>query len=95
MKKQFTPKEKAEIVLVAMKEQLTISQISSTYEVHPTQITAWKKQAKEGLLEIFSDKRKKGNQDQEQLTSELYKIIGQKDTEVAWLKKKLSPFNTA
>jgi transposase len=95
MKKQFTPKEKAEIVLTALKEQLTISQISSTYEVHPTQITAWKKQAKEGLLEIFSDKRKKGNQDQEHLTGELYKIIGQKDTEVAWLKKKLSPFNTA
>lgn len=94
MKRQFTPKEKAEITLVALKEQLTISQISSTYEVHPTQITAWKKQAREGLLEIFSDKRKKGNQDQEQLTSELYKIIGQKDTEVTWLKKKLSPFNT-
>jgi len=94
MNKQFSPKEKAEIVLVALKEQLTFAQISSTYGVHPTQITAWKKQAKNGLLEIFSDKRKKGNQDQEHLTEELYKIIGQKDTEVAWLKKKLSPFNT-
>jgi transposase len=94
MKKQFTPKEKAEIVLTAMKEQMTIAQISSTYQVHPTQITAWKKQAKEGLLEIFSDKRKKGNQDQEHLTEELYKLIGQRDVELAWLKKKLSPFNT-
>ncbi len=94
MKKQFTPKEKAEVALAAIKEQQTIAQISSLYQVHPTQIGLWKKQAKEGLAEVFSDKRKKENQGQDQLVEELYKIIGQKDTEVAWLKKKLSPFNT-
>lgn len=94
MKKQFTPKEKAEVALAAIKEQQTITQISSSYQVHPTQIGLWKKQAKEGLCEVFSDKRKKENQDQDQLIEELYKIIGQKDTEVSWLKKKLSPFNT-
>ena len=94
MKKQFTPKEKAEVALAAIKEQQTIAQISSLYQVHPTQIGLWKKQAKEGLAEVFSDKRKKENQRQNQLVEELYKIIGQKDTEVAWLKKKLSPFNT-
>ena len=94
MKKQFTPKEKAEVVLATLKEQQTISQISSTYQVHPTQIHAWKKQAKEGLLEIFSDKRKKEHQNQDQLVEELYKIIGQKDTEVTWLKKKFSPYNS-
>lgn len=94
MKKQFTPREKAEIVLAALREDQTIAQISSSYQVHPTQIHAWKKQAKEGLTEIFSDKRKKENQNQDELIEELYKIIGQRDAEAAWLKKKLSPFNT-
>ena len=94
MKRQFSPKEKAEIALSAIKGQLTISQISSTYQVHPTQIGLWKKQAMTGLTEIFSDKRKKDSHDQEQLIEELYRIIGQKDTEVAWIKKKFSPFNT-
>lgn len=94
MKRQFSPKEKAEVALAAIKGQLTMSQISSTYQVHPTQIGLWKKQAMTGLTEIFSDKRKKDNQNQEQLVEELYRIIGQKDTEVAWIKKKFSPFNT-
>lgn len=91
--RQFTLKEKAEVALAAIKEEQTIAQISSTYKVHPTQIGLWKKQAREGLAEVFTDKRKKENQDKDQLIEELYKIIGQKDTEVAWLKKKLSPFN--
>lgn len=95
MKRQFSPKEKAEVALSAIKGQLTMSQISSTYQVHPTQIGLWKKQAVSGLTEIFSDKRKKDNQSQEQLVGELYKIIGQKDTEVTWIKKKFSPFNSS
>ncbi len=94
MKKQFTPKEKAEITLASLREQQTISQISSVYEVHPTQINAWKKQAKEGMLQLFTDKRKKENQTQDQLIDELYKIIGQRDAQLEWLKKKLGPSNT-
>lgn len=93
MKKQFSPREKAEVALAALKEIETMAQISSVYQVHPTQIGLWKKQAKEGLTELFSDKRKKDNKNQEQLTEELYKIIGQRDAELAWLKKKLSPFD--
>ena len=93
MKKQFSPREKAEVALAALKETETMAQISSTYQVHPTQIGLWKKQAKDGLTEMFSDKRKKDNKNQEQLTEELYKIIGQRDAELAWLKKKLSIFN--
>lgn len=94
MKRQFSSKEKAEVALAAIKSQLTMAQISSTYQVHPTQIGLWKKQAMSGLTEIFSDKRKKDGRNQEQLIEELYRIIGQKDTEVAWIKKKFSPFNT-
>jgi len=94
MKKQFTSKEKAVVALEALKEQQTVSQISSIYQVHPTQIGLWKKQAREGLAEIFSDKRKKENKTEEQMIGELYKLLGQRDAELAWLKKKLEPFNT-
>lgn len=94
MKKQFTSSEKAAVVLEALKEQLTVSQISSAYQVHPTQIGLWKKQAKEGLSEIFSDKRKKENRTEEQMIGELYKLLGQRDAELSWLKKKLEPFGS-
>lgn len=94
MKKVFTPQQKAAVALAALKEVQTISQISSAYEVHPNQVGVWKKQAREGLQEIFSDKRKKENQTQDQLIEELYKLVGQRDAELAWLKKKLSPFKS-
>lgn len=94
MKKTFASNEKAEVALAALKGELTISQISSRYQVHPTQIGLWKKQAKEILLNGFSDKRKRYTEDQQKLTDELYQIIGKRDAELSWLKKKLLPFNT-
>jgi transposase len=95
MKKTFTPQQKAAVAFAAIKGEETMSQIASRYGVHPTQIGFWKKQTMDGLVEIFSDKRKKEHQTQEQLISELYKIIGQRDTELEWLKKKLEPFGAS
>ena len=92
MKKIFTPEQKASVAVAALKEQQTMNQISAAYQVHPTQIGLWRKQAIRGLKDVFSDKRKKENQTQEQLTAELYKQIGQQKMELEWLKKKLEPF---
>lgn len=94
MKKTFSSNVKAEVALMALKGDLTISQISSRYQVHPTQIGLWKKQAKEILVNGFSDKRKKHSKDQQNLIEELYRIIGKREAELSWLKKKLFPFDT-
>ena len=59
MKKQFSPAEKAKVAKAALSETKTVAQIASTYEVHPTQVKAWKKIADEGLVGLFSDKRSK------------------------------------
>ena len=92
----FNPTEKAQIALVAIRGEKTVAQISSEYQVHPTQIGIWKKQALENFAELFKDNHKKGKQKetvhQEQLDN-LYKVIGQRDIELDWLKKKLSIFN--
>ena len=89
----FSPQEKAQIALIAIKGEKTISQISSEFQVHPTQVGLWKKQALENFSELFKDNRKKEKQTelehQEQLDN-LYRIIGQRDIELDWLKKKLS-----
>ena len=94
MKKVFTPEQKAEVAIAAIKGIQSLSQISSTFEVHPTQIGLWKKQALQGLSDVFSDKRRKATADQEALVSELYKTIGQRDMELSWLKKSLSKFGS-
>ena len=94
MKKVFTPKQKADVALAAIKADQTINQLSSIFEVHPTQIQNWKKIALESLPNAFTDKRGKENLSQEKLIEELYRQIGQSKVELDWLKKKLQPFNS-
>lgn len=88
-KRTFTPKEKANVALAAIKSEKTLAEISSLYQVHATQIGKWKKTVETELPNIFSDKRKKQDVHKDELIDELYKVIGQRDMELDWLKKKL------
>lgn len=88
-RRTFTPHQKATVALTALKGIKTVSQIASTFQVNPTQIKQWMKHAEEGLPAVFADKRKTENKEQDQLISELYKLVGQRDIEIDWLKKKL------
>jgi putative transposase len=89
MKKSFTADQKAAVVLDSFAGAHTIAEISSQHGVHPTQITAWKSQAKQLLKDGFSDKRKKDSADSEQKIANLYQLIGKRDAELEWFKKKL------
>jgi putative transposase len=89
MRKTFTAEQKAVVALAALKGEKNMIQIAGHYEVHPTQVKQWAKQAQEGLPLLFGDKRRKENKDEEIRVEKLYQIIGQRDTELEWLKKKL------
>jgi putative transposase len=88
MKKSFSPEFMAKVALAAIKEEATIAELSSKYEVHRTQIGNWRKQAMDGVVEIFKGKRDKSKKDNEKLVEELYCQIGQLKMENEWLKKK-------
>jgi len=79
---------KAKVALAAAKGDKTIAELASQYEVHPNQITKWKKQLIESLPEIFSRCRQKDRCRQDELTEHLYQQIGQLKVELDWLKKK-------
>ncbi|MBU1991602.1 transposase [Patescibacteria group bacterium] len=86
----FTPLEKAQVALATIQGDKTIAQISSTYQIHPTQIRNWTKQAKDNFVELFKDSKQKEKLkkiEQQRQINNLYKIIGQRDTELDWLKK--------
>jgi transposase len=88
MRKSFSSEFMAKVALAAIKEETTIAELSSKYEVHRTQIGNWRKQALEGLVEVFKGKRDKSKKDNERLVDELYRQIGQLKVENEWLKKK-------
>jgi transposase len=77
MRKRFSPEFMAKVALAAIKEESTIAELSSKYEVHRTQIGNWRKQAMEGLTEVFKSNRDKSQKDNEKLIEELYRQIGQ------------------
>lgn len=89
MKKAFSPKQKAHIALEAIKNQKSMSELASEYEAHPIQIGVWKKMLTANAEHVFTDKRKNEHKDTQDLIDRLYRIIGQRDIELEWLKKKL------
>ena len=52
--KTFSPQEKTIIAVAAIKGDKTIAQISSEYQVHPTQIGLWRRQALDNMPEIMN-----------------------------------------
>lgn len=93
-KTKYSDKQKAQVALEAIKGLKTLSQISSQYQVHPTQIRRWQTVGLEGLINSFSKDNQKDKTiaEKDKLIEELYKIIGQRETEVDWLKKKFKMF---
>ena len=88
MRKSYTAKFKANVALEAIKEEDTMADLSSKFEVHRAQIQRWKKDAIEQLPALFTNSRQKKDKDNEALIDELYKQIGRLKVENDWLKKK-------
>ena len=44
---------KAKVALAAIKGEKTLAELAQQYDVHPTQVTAWKAQLLEGAPELF------------------------------------------
>ncbi len=78
------------MALEAIKGQKTANEIAAEYGVHPTQIAQWKKQALNGLPELFSLGREKQETSEEALIASLYQQIGQLKVQVDWLEKNQS-----
>ena len=88
MRKRYPPSFKAKVALEAIREQKTSAELASQYQVHSGQIRNWKATAAKGLIDLFTDKRKNGDQDREELIQELYRQLGQLNADLNWLKKK-------
>ena len=89
IRRRFSAAFKARVALEALKGQRTSAELAGEHQVHPSQITAWKKQLLAAAQDIFSDRQGQDRQEQEELVAQLYQQIGQLKVEVDFLKKKL------
>jgi transposase-like protein len=88
-RKRHEPEFKARVALEALKGEKTIQQIAKEYEIHPVQVSDWKKAMIERMPEIFSSGRKKSPEDQyEREKAQLHAKIGQQAVEIDFLTKK-------
>ena len=55
-RRKFSAEFKAKVALEALSGELTLAELASKYDVHPTQIAGWKRQAKEGMVAAVSAK---------------------------------------
>jgi len=65
----------------------TVNELAAGYEVHPTQISQWRRQLGAEAKGIFGSRRLKEAQDQEVVQASLYEEIGRLKMELEWVKK--------
>ncbi len=88
-RKKFSASFKTKVALEAVKGLRTVAEIASKYQVHASQVNAWKKQLLDNADSLFDRKSKKTEPSEEEITAPLYEEIGRLKMDVKWLEKKL------
>ncbi|MEZ5328867.1 MAG: transposase [Verrucomicrobiales bacterium] len=90
------PQFKFQVALEALKELRSVNEIAASNKVHPSQVTAWKKELREGGSQLFERKNGKNREfeDQEAHTAELERTLGKIVIEKEFLIKSASSWGS-
>ena len=88
IRKKHSPAFKAKVALAALQGEHTIAELASRFEVHPSQIHAWRKALVQGAPQLFENGSGRQEKDQEALTAQLYQQIGQLKVERDFLSRR-------
>ena len=86
-RKRHNAEFKARVALEAVKGLKTSSELAREFQVHPTQISQWKRQLLEMLPEVFRNGKVAPEVTEQELTAPLYEEIGRLKIELYWVKK--------
>lgn len=92
-RKKYSSEFKFKVALEAVKGQRTLNEIASSSNIHPNQVSTWKKQLLVEGLTVFGQQIAKKLKEQTSREAELFEQIGRLKMELEWLKKKATPFD--
>jgi len=86
-RRKFSASFKAKVAIEAIKEQSSLQELAAKFELHPNQISSWKREFLDNADQAFRSKTEK--EDPTLATGPLYNKIGQLQVENDFLKKVL------
>lgn len=87
-RKRYSAQFKFQVALEAIKGLKTVNQLASEHELHPNQVSQWKRQLlAEGATIFDNGTAQQQQREMAQTEAELYEQIGRLKMEVEWLKK--------
>jgi len=88
-RRRHDPEFKARVALEALKGISTIQQIARNFDVHPVQVSEWKKTMSEGAAAVFDPGRDKAaGEDFGKEREALHSKIGELTVELDFVRKK-------
>jgi len=78
---------KGKVALEALKGVQTVNELAGHYQIHPTQISQWKRQVQGRVKELFANGQNEGQAETEGVQAKLYEEVGRLKMELDWLKK--------
>ena len=87
-RRQYSDEFKFKVALEASKGLKTLNELAGEYDVHPNQVSSWKKQLLEEGPTVFRRSTARERREQSEREAELYEQIGRLKMELEWLKKK-------
>lgn len=76
-RRRFTADFKKKVALEALREDRTVQVIAARHGVHSNQVSVWKRQAIDGLDEVFAGGGSKDSSGHEKTVRELHAKIGE------------------
>ena len=86
-RRRFTAEFKARVVRAALREDKTLAELASQFDVHPSQITEWKRQVLDAMPEVFGRRKAADAKAVEDHEARLYEQVGKLQVELEWMKK--------
>ena len=90
-RRKHSPAFKARVALEAVKGEETVAQLAGRYQVHPSQIQAWKKALTDGAAGVFGNGQDQKARSDAALIARLYQEIGRLKVERDFLAERSGP----